>query len=132
MAIVDIKINGCNGSEYVLIPACCYNGNRFKSLKVPYPPMYDSKDFGVDIVTTITDVPRLNEDGSGIIEVTTGDASVPCIGVFTPSMNKCTFVFTVQEIDGENLGLAYEKGIARLTYPAKRSYKYIWPQMVKK
>ena len=33
MAKKEINIIGCDGSEYVLLPACAYNGNRFPVLK---------------------------------------------------------------------------------------------------
>ena len=59
----------------------------------------------VDIIT-ITDVHRLNKDGSGKIHVTTGDVSVPCVCVY----NQRTNVYTVQKINNKNIGLAYEIG----------------------
>lgn len=130
MALVNIDINDCNGSEYVLFPACCYNGNRFRVLKKSYPPMYEVGEYGVDMPVTITDVPRLEEDGRGRIEVTTGDVSVPCIGIYLREKNHAVFIYTVQSIDGKNIGLAYEKGQVSLTYPARRSLKYVWPRMI--
>lgn len=129
MAIVEIEIEGCDGGEYVLFPGCCYNGNRFRAVKKGYPPMFDPGDFGADTEPTITDVPRLNPDGSGSIEVTTGDVSVPCIGVFLPAKRQGFLVHTVQALHGRNIGLAYEKGKVTLSYPARRSQKYEWPFM---
>ena len=52
---------------------------------------------------TITDVPRLNADGSGAVELTTGDVSVPCIGVYRRGEGKAYFLWTVQQIQGVNL-----------------------------
>ncbi len=74
--------------------------------------------------TCITDVPRLNPDGSGKIELTSGDPAVPCIGVYKRCENKGYLLFTVQEIGGKNIGLAYEYGKMILTYPAKRDEIY--------
>ena len=68
--------------DYIFMPACCYNGNRFNVIKRDYPPMYTPEEASADIETCITDVPRLDKDASGAIEVTTGDVSVPCVGVF--------------------------------------------------
>ncbi|MGL1892959.1 MAG: hypothetical protein OCD02_15100 [Spirochaetaceae bacterium] len=130
MSIVKIDVEEYDSNEYVLFPACCYNGNKFEALKKNYPPMYNQDEQKIVMPAFITDVPRLNMDGSGVIEVTTGDVSVPCVGIWTPSNNRCLFVFTVQEIDGENLGIAYEKGCIQLSYPAMRKYKYVWPKMV--
>ena len=73
-----------NGQDnYVFIPACCYAGNQFHVLKYGYTPMFRLHDAKVDMPVTITDVPRLEMDGSGKIEVNTGDAATPCIGVFS-------------------------------------------------
>ena len=45
-----------DGSEYVFLPACCYNGNRFRSIKKEYPPMFEPEEAAVDMPVTITDV----------------------------------------------------------------------------
>ena len=131
MSRVDFAVKNCDGNEYVLFPACAYNGNRFNVLKRDYPPMFKPEEAKVDMEVTITDVPRLNKDGSGKIQVTTGDVATPCVGVFSKSGKTATFVYTVQEINGENIGLAYEKGMISLTYPAYREECYRWPHMKK-
>lgn len=129
MSEIVINIEDCDGSEYVLFPACAYNGNKFNVLKKDYPPMFSPDEASVDMEVTITDIPRLDKDGSGKIQVTTGDVSVPCVGVYNQNTNKAVFVYTVQEIDGENLGLAYEKGRISITYPALRKEIYRAPRM---
>lgn len=110
--------------NYVFIPACCYAGNQFQVLKYSYPPLFKPENARIDMPITISDVPRLEPDGSGKIEVTTGDAATPCVGVFSPSEKRGILVFTVQQIQGENVGLAYEEGEIRLTWPAKREKVY--------
>lgn len=110
--------------DYIFIPACCYDGNRFPCLAKKYPPMFTPEEAAVDMPNTISDVPRLEPDGSGKIEVTTGDASVPCIGVYSPARQKGWLLFTVQEIEGKNIGLAYENGEMILTWPARRERIY--------
>lgn len=116
---------GASKEDFIFMPACCYAGNQFKVIKKKYPPMFLPEEASVDMDTVITDVPRLNEDGSGRIEVTTGDVAVPCIGVFSKERQKGFLVFTVQEIQGQNLGLAYEQGKMIITYPAKRTEVYM-------
>lgn len=108
------------GDEFVFLPACCYDGNRFRSLKKEYPPMFDEKEVSVDMPVTVTDIIRLHEDGSGRIEVTTGDVSVPCIGLFSKKAKKAVLLFTMQEIRGENLGLTYENGVMGIQFPHYR------------
>jgi hypothetical protein len=114
---------------YVFIPACCYAGNQFQVRPYEYPPKFTLEDAQVEMPVTITDVPRLEPDGSGKIEVTTGDAATPCVGVFSPAQKRGILVFTVQQIQGKNIGLAYEEGCIRLTWPAKRESIYRWPHM---
>ena len=113
-----------NPDNYVFIPACCYAGNQFDVLPYSYPPMFRPEDAKIDMPVTVTDVPRLEKDGSGKIEVMTGDAAVPCVGVFSPSAGRAVLVFTVQQIEGRNIGLAYEGGKIRLTWPARREKVY--------
>ena len=113
-----------NTDNYVLIPACCYAGNQFRMLKYSYPPMFRLHEAKIDMPVSISDVPRLEPDGSGRIEVSTGDAATPCVGVFSASGKRGILVFTAQEIEGKNIGLAYENGEIRLTWPAKREKNY--------
>lgn len=114
-----------HGDDYVLFPACAYDGNRFPVLDKKYPPMFtpeEGKQAGGK--PFITPVPRLGEDSSGILEVTAGDVSVPCIGVFSRAERKAVLLFTLQEIDRQNIGLAYERGQMILTHPARRREVY--------
>lgn len=118
----------CDGSEYVLLPACCYAGNQFDVLKKPYPPLFTVEEARTDLPVTITDVPRLEKDGSGSIEVTTGDVSVPCIGVWSRAAGQAVLLFTVQQVNGANLGLVYEMGKMLLRTPFYREKAaYRWP-----
>lgn len=119
-------------SAYILLPACCYKGNQFRCLPKGYPPLFTPEEAAVDMEPTITDVPRLQPDGSGRIEVTTGDVSVPCIAVFCPEKRKAVFLYTVQQVNGHNLGLCYERGAMSIQYPHHRREVYRWPHMQKK
>lgn len=117
---------GQSADDYVFFPAAVYDGNRFQVKKCTYPPTFDPRTDALtpDMPITITDVPRLNADGSGAVELTTGDVSVPCIGVYRRGEGKAYFLWTVQQIQGVNLGLAYSAGKMTVSYPAKRSVIY--------
>ncbi len=119
--VIDVKFHD---DDFIFIPAACYDGNRFRCLKKNYPPIFTPEEAKLDMETCITDVPRLNPDGSGKIELTTGDAAVSCIGVYKRCENKGYLLFTIQEINGKNIGLAYQDGKMILTYPAKREEIY--------
>lgn len=114
---------------YVLFPACCYNGNRFACLPRNYPPLFTPEEAAVEMQPVVTDVPRLEPDGSGRIEVTTGDVSVPCVAAFCPDEQKAVFLYTVQQVNGYNLGLCFEKGKISVQYPHHRKKVYRWPHM---
>jgi len=117
--------------DYILLPACCYKGNQFDVLKKEYPPLFTQEEARLDMPVTITDVPRLNKDGSGSIEITTGDLATPCVGIYSKALKKAFFLFTVQEIAGHNLGVCVENGEITLSYPALRRESYVWPHIRK-
>lgn len=120
-ASVEFDISDYN-DDYILMPACAYNGNRFPSVKKKYPPMFTEEDAKRE--NLITDVPKLNEDGSGKIEVTSADMSVPCVGVWDKTKQKAFFLFFQQELYGINLGVTYTKGKIILSYPKYREKSY--------
>ena len=103
---VSIPIDDFDGKEYIFFPACVYDGNRFPCLQRAYPPDFTHEEACADIPITITDVPRLNVDGSGEIEVLAGDLSVPCMGMFSKERKQGLLIFTAQELDGKNLMLS--------------------------
>ena len=86
--------------------------------------MFQPGEAGLNIPVTISDIPRLNPDGSGIIEVTTGDVAVPCIGVFQKRRRRGFLLYTIQQLCGINLGLAFERGSMKITYPKMRHRQY--------
>lgn len=111
-------------NPYVFFPACAYDGNAFDVIRSEYAPMFEPLQDNRHVPTTISDVPRLNKDKSGKIEVTAGDLSTPCVGVFSKTQKRALFVFSVQEAAGENLGFSYAEGAIRITLPAQREKVY--------
>lgn len=109
---------------YILLPACVYGGNRFNRMRMKYPPMYAKSDLGANALPLISDVPALEPDGSGRIEVTSGDLSVPCFGVFFKHRQRAFFLFTEQACKGKNIGFSVEKGSVTVQFPAVRSQCY--------
>ena len=115
---------------YILLPACAYNGNRFKSVKRAYPPMYTQEERGVHAPTTITDVPRLNPDGSGKIEITTGDMATPCVGLYSPTNQEGFLLFFTQGANSKNFGVTVSAGKIEITGAPQRELAYRWPYLV--
>lgn len=121
VATVEFDISYYN-DDYILMPACAYNGNRFPSVKKSYPPMFSKEE--AEIPNLITDVPRLNQDGSGKIEVTSADMSVPCVAVWDKFKKKAVLLFFEQELYGCDLGVTYSKGKIEISYPKYRENGY--------
>lgn len=111
-------------TAYVFLPACVYDGNKFKRMKSSYPPMYGRADCGVNPLPMISDVPAFHPDGSGKIEVTSGDLSVPCYGVFFRQTQRAFFIFTEQACKGKNIGFLAEWGSITVQFPVIRSKCY--------
>ena len=109
---------------YILIPACAYNGNRFPHEYRAYPPMYKQEECGVDCDQRMSNVPALEPDGSGSIQVTTGDMATPCVGIYYRQKKEGFFLFFSQQIKDLNLGLTVSAGIVTLSYPANRTDLY--------
>ena len=109
---------------YLFLPACVYGGNTFKRRRMKYPPMYGESDLGADAPPLLSDVPALESDGSGRIEVTSGDLSVPCFGVFFRRRRRAFFLFTEQACKGKNIGFSAEKGSVTVQFPVIRSGCY--------
>lgn len=110
--------------SYLFMPACVYDGNAFEKMSCKYPPMYRESDCKTDARPIISDIPALNPDRSGKIEVTSGDLSVPCFGVFFRKSKKAFFLFTEQACKGKNIGFCAENGSITVQFPAIRSQCY--------
>ncbi|MBC7958717.1 MAG: hypothetical protein H7X94_02520 [Vallitaleaceae bacterium] len=79
---VSFEFNNWSKEHYVLLPSAAYNGNRFQSKKLQYPPqLFEKEDLGLHVPTIISDVPRLNiEEGYSEIQQLTRDLATPAIG----------------------------------------------------
>ena len=125
-AFFELNINFTEYSDdmYIFMPSCAYNGNKANRLYRPYPPMYNADEMGVDCEPTINAVPALNKDGSGEIEVTSGDMAVPCVGVFCPESKTAFLLYTRQQVMGRNIGFSATKNKISVLFPSNRKNPY--------
>lgn len=132
VAIV-LTVDPWSPENYVLIPAALYNGNRFESRHLEYPPLLsDPKDIGPNVPTIITDVPRLNiSSGPSRVQLVSGDMSTPAMGFYAPQTNQGFWLLTEQRTRVGDTGLGIEESLNRdrafftLTAPRVREkYKY--------
>ncbi|MBN1144199.1 MAG: AGE family epimerase/isomerase [Bacteroidales bacterium] len=128
---VNVSFNQWSRENYVLMPACAYNGNRFESRRISYSPkLYDMRDIGPDKPIIVSDIPRLNiRAGESAMSVRSGDLSSPVIGVFSPALKKGNLIhFSPASILGDNGVILQEnrertKAIFSVTAPVVRERK---------
>lgn len=122
---LDIDIEDYENDAYVMLPACAYDGNRFKSVKRDYAPMYRSDEVGENEEPLIMrGIPSLGKDGEKALECTAGDMASPIVCVFLRKAREALFVFTEQEVKGKNIGYSIKDGKITLQFPANRTYAY--------
>ena len=109
---------------YVFLPACAYDGNRMEKRYGAYPFSYQPSDLSEKGTPVISDIPALSPDGSGKIEVTAADLSVPCFGIFYREKREALLVFTEQACKGKTIGFSVERGRVEIQLPAMREYTY--------
>lgn len=107
---------------YVLVPGAVYDGNRFRVLDVPYPPMY-GEEGDEDAGPLVTDVPRLPA-----FHLLSGDASFPAMGVWSPSAGRAWVVSFPAATELGYTGLRVEEGAdslsIRIQLPGVREERY--------
>lgn len=121
---LEVDFPSWEEDAYVMLPACAYNGNRFPRVKRRYPPMYRPEECQMDMLPITADIPALEPDGSGEIEVTSGDMATPCAAVFFRRAKRGFLLFTEQEIKEKNLGFSVRAGHIAVSYPKKRTKSY--------
>jgi hypothetical protein len=119
--------------NYVLMPGALYNGNRFESRRLKYPPLVeDPADIAVKGPIIVTDIPRLNNhDGPSRVQLVTGDVATPAMGFYSPRLKSAVWLLTEQATRLGDTGLGIEetdqrdKAFFTLTAPRVRElYKY--------
>ena len=100
---VDIDWNNWSEKNYVLLPAAAYNGNRYDWRRLRYSPkLYEVQDIGIDKPIILTDVPKLNGNGTvSRIQERSGDMATPSIGFSSDTTQKGMWLLTRQ---GNSLG----------------------------
>ncbi|MFH1006850.1 MAG: hypothetical protein V1800_05015 [Candidatus Latescibacterota bacterium] len=112
---VAFSFDDWSAQNYVLVPAAVYNGNRFESRPIPYPPMLtDLADIGPDAPPVITDVPRLNRhEGPSRIQLLTGDGSTPAVGFHAPESARGFWMLTDQHTRLGDSGITVQESADR-------------------
>jgi hypothetical protein len=107
---VEFTFEQWTGNEFVFVPAIVYDGNRFEVKKMNYPPYwYDKSEWRLDMPTTTSGLPALNDDSKHRIEINSGNASVPLMAFHSPEKQKGWIVLTTQGSRFGNHGMYIEE-----------------------
>jgi len=112
---VGFRFKNWSTENYVLMPSAIYNGNRFQSKKIEYPPILtDPEDLGKDRSIIITDVPRLNiNEGPSRIQQLTRDLATPTVGFRSNVTKKGFWMLTTQGTALGDSGIEVEESVDR-------------------
>ncbi len=112
---LEFKQEQWSQDNFVLVPGAAYNGNRYTSHRIFYPPMLTAPaDIGPDVPCIITDIPRLNiGEGPSRFQIRSGDASIPAIGFFSPALQQQHWFLTGQDSGCGDHGLWIEENADR-------------------
>src|SRR5207302_1009317 len=80
------------------LPGAVYDGNRFESRHIAYPPLLtEPADIGPNVPPIISDIPRLDvHGGSSRIDLLAGDVTTPAIGVWSARQGAALLLLTDQ------------------------------------
>lgn len=111
---LDLEFDQWSADNYVLLPDAVYNGNRFHSVQLAYPPMLPAADRRPDLPITINDILRLNRSaGESRLEEFTGDLATPGVGFYSPAKRIGFWLLTDQRTRLGNQGLMIKESIDR-------------------
>jgi hypothetical protein len=103
-------------SNYVMIPAIVYNGNRFRTIYGGYMPVYPADMYyNKNCPLSFSDDPRLalNAGDPSKIELSTSSASTPAMTFFSPSKKRGFILLTEQKTRFGNSGMIVEENDSR-------------------
>lgn len=130
---VELEFSDWSVGNYVLMPAAAYDGNRFRSRRIPYSPkLWFTDDIGPDKPIIVTDIPKLNEgDGPSRIQERSGSMALPSIGFRSTATERGIWLLTDQRNALGDHGIGIEenrdrsKATLSITSPVVRElYSY--------
>lgn len=110
----DLEFNNWSDSNYVLMPAAVYNGNRYPAVQMGYMPFFnDPKQVGLDKPILLSDQPRLNWwKGYSRIQERSGSMSFPSISFYGKG-DKGFWMFFKQGNEWGDYGIDLEEKAGR-------------------
>ncbi|OQP63919.1 hypothetical protein A3860_23615 [Niastella vici] len=113
---ISIDFGQWSRTNYVMVPAVVYNGNRYRSIGNGYNPPYPKDMFyNPQAPLTISNNPRLSvEEGKpAVIELQTGNAATPAMCFLAATTKKGFILLTEQQTKFGNSGLTISENAAQ-------------------
>lgn len=126
---VSFDFTSWSRSNYTLVPAIVYNGNRYKSIGNGYNPDYTADMYyNLNVPLTISNNPRLEMEDSvpSLIELETANTATPSMSFYAPGKGRKFLLFTDQRSIHGNHGLSIRENATKdqcrfsVTAPAMR------------
>ncbi|MBV5349358.1 hypothetical protein JZU61_06895, partial [bacterium] len=113
---VSVDFAGWSTSNYVMVPASVYNGNRFNAIQEGWIPGYPaSMYYNKNSALTFSDNPRLslNKGEVSKIELSTSSAATPAMTFYAPGKKRGFVMLTEQRTKLGNSGMIIEENSER-------------------
>jgi len=78
---IESDIQEYERDDFLMVPGAVYAQNRFKIKNIPYPPCFDSEDYGLNCDPVICDIPHFGYGKASQIRLRAGDSTVPAIAL---------------------------------------------------
>lgn len=135
---VEFKFDDWDTSNQIFVPAAVYDGNRFRSLNIPYPPyIYNKNEKPLDMPITISNVPRLStESDPSQIEMLTSNCATPMLSFYNPKQQKGFILLTTQNTRLGNSGFTIKENPQErtasfiITVPGVREKRYVMTNLI--
>ena len=129
---IDFKINQWDETNMLFVPAALYNGNRFKSISVSYPPyITNEQDKHINMPITVSNIPRLNPSGISEVELLTSNCTTPMLGFYNPKLKRGFILLTDPETNVGESGFYIQENLEkreillRVMAPGVRKQRYV-------
>lgn len=107
-------VSGWKKENYLFLPAAVYDGNRFYSLPLPYPPYYQgSREEALALPPVVTDIPHLSRtEPVSRIQLRSGDLSTPAAGWYNAAEKRGALIFFPHRSGEDYTGIRVEEDLA--------------------
>jgi len=108
---IALELGGWSRDDYLLLPGACYDGNRFESRHIAYPPLLtEPADIGPNVPPIVSDIPRLDvHGGASRIELLAGDLSTPAAAIWSARNGAALVLLTDQTTPFGDVGLTFDE-----------------------